>query len=147
MNLTPEVYAEIFRQSAFISALVAGFSSAFISVLVTSAPPKRIVGWTIACSIAATAGLLVCALGWTLSASRMAVLAAAQQPGTPFQLRDVYRGIHRSLSLTFIACFFLFFASLGLSGWIRSRAVGVVSTVIAIGAALFAYSILRSFIH
>ena len=145
--MTPEAYAELFRQTAFISALVAGFSFAFVGILLTSTSTKRIVGWTIAFSIAATAGLLVCALGWTLSATRMAALAGQSAGNTPFALPGAIQNIHRTLSLTFIGCFALFLVSLGMSGWIRSRALGVVATVVAAAALLFASSILREFIH
>jgi hypothetical protein len=42
MNLTPENYAEICKQSAFISALVSGFSFAFLSALLVSHIKNRI---------------------------------------------------------------------------------------------------------
>jgi hypothetical protein len=122
LNLPPEVLAEVFRQSAFISALIAGFA------------------------IAATAGLVVCSLGWTFSVPRVLSLAAGDPPGSAVQLPDNYRMIHRYLSMTFIACFFFFLTSLGLSGWIRSRTLGIVSAAIAAAAAIFAIWLMRFFV-
>ena len=146
MSLSPEIYAEIFRQCAFISALIAGFSFAFLAVILTSTTKKSIDDWTAGFAIAATAGLIVCALGWTLSVPRMLALSMNNAGNTPVQLPDAYRTIHRSLSLTFIACFFFFLTSLGLSGWIRSSKLGMVSSSIAVLAAVYALWLMRFFI-
>jgi hypothetical protein len=147
MNLSPEVFAEIFRQAAFISALIAGFSFAFLGVILTSSSRKRIEEWTAAFAVAATAGLLVCALGWTLSVPRLLALSHQATSATPFELPEAFRSLHRSLSKTFIVCFFLFLTSLGLSGWIRSRKLGVVSTFIACLAAVYTFYILKLFVQ
>ena len=147
MNLSPEIIAELFRQCAFISALIAGFSFAFLAVILTNKTTKQIDDWTAGFAIAATAGLIVCALGWTLSVPRVLELSANISANTPVQLPESYLSIHRSLSITFIACFFFFLTSLGLSGWIRSRRLGVVSSILTIIAAVYAVWILRFFIR
>ena len=147
MNLSPEILAELFRQCAFISALIAGFSFAFLAVILTNKTTKMIDDWTAGFAIAATAGLIVCALGWTLSVPHVLELSVNNSGNTPVQGRETYIIIHRSLSITFIACFFFFLTSLGLSGWIRSRRLGVVSSIITIGAAIYAIWILRFFIR
>jgi hypothetical protein len=145
MNYTPETFAELFRQAAFISALIAGFSLAFLAVLLTTVPERRIATWTAAFSIAATAGLVVCALGWTLAAPRMAATAAP--PGSAFEMPSVMLSIHRTLSQTFIVCFYLFLTSLGLAGWIRSRTLGAVSTTAAVTAMAGAAWVLHFFVR
>jgi hypothetical protein len=144
MHLTPEIFAEIFRQSAFISALIAGFSFAFLAVILTSSTKRKIDDWTAGFAIAATAGLIVCALGWTFSVPQV---LAFSQSNSPFQLPDTLRTIHRSLSMTFIGCFYLFLASLGLSGWIRSKPLGIVSSIIALLGACYAIWIMHFFVH
>ena len=146
MNLSPEVFAEIFRQGAFISALIAGFSFSFLAVILTSSTRKKAAGWTAGFAIAATAGLIVCALGWTLGAPRMLAMAASGSGKTPFQFPDIYSTIHRAVSMTFVVCFFLFLTSLGLGGWIRSTGLGIVSTAIAALAAMYAIWLLHYFI-
>jgi hypothetical protein len=147
MQYPPGVYSELFRQTAFISALVAGFAFTFAGVLVTSSSKNRIVGWTAAFSILASAGLVVCALGWTLCAPRMAALAAGASSAQGIDLPEAYRQIHRCLSTTFTTCFFLFLASVALSGWIRSRALGVVSTLAAASGGLMAVWVLRHLVR
>jgi len=147
MNLSPEILAETFRQCAFISALIAGFSFAFLAVILTSSTRKRVDDWTAGFAIAATAGLIVCALGWTLSVPRMLAMATTSSSVTaPFQLPEPFHTIHRSLSITFIICFFLFLTSLGLSGWIRSIKLGIISTIITVFAAIYALWLLHFFI-
>jgi hypothetical protein len=133
MNLSPENYAEICKQSAFISALVAGFSFAFLGALLVSSINKPIIDWVMGFSISSIAGLLVCALAWTLSASRMVLYSGNGIKELPV----MYKSMHRTISIIFILSFFLFLVTLGLSGWIRSRKLGIVSVVIALTSGIF----------
>jgi hypothetical protein len=141
MNISPESYAEVCKQLAFISALVAGFSFAFISVLLTSDSKHRIIDWVIGFSISSIAGFLVCSLTWTLSASRMALYSANKMNEIPV----LYFRMHRILSFIFILSYFLFCITLGLSGWIRSRKLGVISSIISLFAGGFFLWLMSSF--
>lgn len=144
MNEKLAASAELFRQLAFISALIAGFSLTFLVQLLTAASQRRVVNWTIGFSLAATAGMIVCALGWTLSA------AVALDPRTQADLArwSVTLGsLHGRLSLTFIFTILIFLVGLGLCGWVRSRVMGIVSSAIALAAAVVALLILKLFTH
>jgi hypothetical protein len=143
MNISPESYAETCKQLAFISALVAGFSFAFISVLLTSESKHRIIDWVIGFSISSIAGFLVCSLAWSLSASRMAVYAANKMNELPV----LFTHMHRILSFIFILSFFLFCITLGLSGWIRSRKLGFISSVISLVAGVFFIWLMSNFTY
>ena len=55
--------------------------------------------------------------------------------------------LHMRLTDGFVMSLFLFFVSLGLCGWIRSRVMGIVSSTIALGATAFMFLILRLFIR
>jgi hypothetical protein len=147
MNPSPEVFAELFRQGAFIAAVAAGFSFAFTGAILTGSSKKRVAGWTAALSLIATAGLLLCALGWTLMTPRMLGLAQSRTAGGAFYPPGDVISIHRILSMLFIGCFFLFLGSLGFSGWIRSRTLGWVSSATAAAACAFAVWMLRFFIR
>jgi hypothetical protein len=142
MNLTPEIYAEICKQSAFISALVAGFSFAFLGTLLVSQIKNRIIDLIMSFSIVSIAGLLVCALAWTLSASRMAIYTGSIQTQVP----EVFINIHRILSFVFILCFLSFLITLGLSGWIRSKTLGIVSSFVSLLSLIFFFVVMRNFI-
>ncbi len=147
MNLSPEFVAELFRQCAFISALIAGFSFAFLAVILTSNTKRRVDDWTAGFAIAATAGLIVCALGWTLAAPEILTLTKGPTGASTFELPETLRTIHRSLSFTSIGCFFLFLTSLGLSGWIRSKILGIISSSIAFIGGCYAIWIMRFFVR
>jgi hypothetical protein len=136
--------AELYRQLAFISALIAGFSLTFLVQLLTAESRRRMVNWTIGFSLAATAAMIVCALGWTLSAA--VVIDPRAQADFARWSRSIGL-LHHRLSLTFISGILLFLVGLGLCGWVRSRAMGVVSSAIALIAALAALMILKLFTH
>jgi hypothetical protein len=142
MNLSPENFAEICKQSAFISALVAGFSFAFLGALLVSSLQHRIIDWVVSFSTISIAGLLVCALAWTLGASRMALYNGTDVTQVP----QTFINLNRILSVIFILSFLFFLLTLGLSGWIRSRKLGVISTLIAGAATIFFIVIMRQFV-
>jgi hypothetical protein len=142
MNLTPGSFAEICKQSAFISALVSGFSFAFLGVMLVSSGKKTIINLVIIFSVIAIAGLLICSLAWTLSASRMALMMDNQVSQVPGSIL----GIHKFLSVIFILCFFFFLLTLGLSGWIRSRWMGIVTSLICLITIIGFIIIMRQFI-
>lgn len=137
MNNTPESLADLFRQLAFISALIGGFAFAFLGVLLTAPSRSRIVEWTAGTAMATAASLIVCVIGWTLMASEVITSTPAKASAEEFfKVAVGLNRMHSRLSLLFILGMFLFLASLGLSGWVRSRSLGIVSTVIALLAAV-----------
>ena len=73
---------------------------------------------------------LVSALGWSLMAERGEQAA-----------------LHRPLSLLFIASTGLLFVVLGLGGWLRSRALGYTTTLLATVAAFAPWAVLRHFVR
>lgn len=141
MNISPEDYAEICKQSAFISALVAGFSFAYLGALLVSSVRNKIIDTVMGFSIVSIAGLLICSLAWTLSASRMAYYKSTNILNVP----DMIISLHKRLSLIFILSFFFFLVSLGLSGWIRSRRLGIFSSLISFIALIFFFMLMRQF--
>lgn len=137
MTATPESLADLFRQLAFISALIGGFAFAFLGVLLTAPSRSRLVEWTGGMAMATAASLLVCVIGWTLLSSEVVLTTPSSAGAEAFrQGASKFNRIHSRLSLLFILGMCLFLASLGLSGWIRSRALGIVSIVIALLAAV-----------
>lgn len=144
MNQNLAASAELFRQLAFISALIAGFSLTFLVQLLMAENKRRVVSWTIGFALAATASMIVCALGWTLSA---AVVIAPRVQEDLARWSGNLSLLHSRLSLTFIVGILLFLVGLGLCGWIRSRVLGVVSSAIALIAAATAIMTLRMFTH
>ena len=147
MMQKPELTAEIFRQLAFISALVGGFAFAFVGVLLVAPLQSRIVSWTAGISMAASSGLVVCALGWSLGASVVLVGASMEAGAERSSLSASLNIMHLRLSLTFVVSISLFLSSLGLSGWVRSRNLGIASTCIAVLAAIASVLVLAPFMR
>ena len=144
MNQNLAASAELYRQLAFISALIAGFSLTFLVQLLTADSRRRVVNWTIGFSLAATGSMIVCALGWTLSA---AVVIDPRAQADFARWSSSIGMLHHRLSLTFISGILLFLVGLGLCGWVRSRVMGVVSSTIAMIAAAAAIMVLKIFTH
>jgi hypothetical protein len=147
MNNSPEALADLFRQLAFVCALIGGFAFAFLGVLLTVPSRSRVVEWTAGMAMATVACLLVCVIGWTLMASQLVTPRPSAAVVEEFSFPVAMKRLHPRLSLLFILGTFLFLASLGLSGWVRSRALGIVSTVIALLAALGFVPVLTPFIR
>lgn len=141
---TPESLADLFRQLAFISALIGGFAFAFLGVLLTVPSRSKVVEWTAGTSLATTGSLIICVVGWTLMASQVALTAPAA--GT-FRFPASLNTMHSRLSLLFIIGMLLFLASLGLSGWVRSRSLGVISTGIALIACVALMFVISPFLR
>ena len=118
------------EQLASISAVLGGFVVTFLSVVLTHRDERRRVGLLLAVSTAAAAAYFVAALGFSLIAATGRE-AALQRP----------------LSLLFIAATGLLFVVLGLGGWLRSRALGYTTTLLAVAAAGGAWAVLQSFIR
>lgn len=137
--------ADYYGYLASISAVLGGFALTFVGVLL-SAPEGRAVLWTTCCAAFATALFTVTALGWALGASALAADAATSADrGRDFVLG--YGATHRWLSMAFIAGILAFLASLGIAGWIRSRKLGLFTSVVAIGAMLAVLGILSHFVN
>ena len=143
----PEIIADIFRQLAFISALVGGFAFAFVGVLLVAPIQSRIVNWTAGVSMAASSGLVICALGWSLGASVVLAGASMEAGAAKSALSASLNSMNLRLSLAFTVSILLFFTCLGLSGWIRSRNLGIASTCIAVLAAIATLLVLSPFMN
>lgn len=148
MNNSPEALADLFRQLAFICALIGGFAFAFLGVLLPTPARSRLVEWTAGMAMGTVASLVVCVIGWTLMASVVVTDTPANASAEEFlKVALKFNRMHSLLSLLFILGMFLFLASLGLSGWVRSRTLGIVSTVIALLAAVGFILVLTPFLR
>jgi len=126
---------------AAISAVLGGFAITFLSVVLTHADARRRVGVALGLATAGSACFFVSALGWSLVASR-----GAGPRGADAAFDALYAALNPPLSILFIMGIGLLYAVLGLSGWLRSRPLGITTTVIAVLAALFSAFVMRHFI-
>ncbi|MES1242617.1 MAG: hypothetical protein ABUT39_13465 [Acidobacteriota bacterium] len=137
--------AELFRQLAFICALIGGFAFAFLGALLTAPSRSRVVEWAAGMALATAADLTICVVGWTLMASQLVTTTPAG--AGVFRFPASLNTMHSRLTLLFLVGMVLFLASLGLSGWVRSRLLGVISTAIAILAGVALMFVVSPFLR
>jgi hypothetical protein len=118
--------ADGLAQLASISAVLGGFAVTFLSVVLTIADARRRVGVVLGIATGASACFFVSALGWSLLAARGHEAAFVAR----------YEALQQPLSLLFLLGIWLLLALLGISGWLRSRPLGLVTAGIASVAAL-----------
>jgi len=137
--------SDAYTQLGSISAVPGGFAFAFISVLLTRAEATRASEVTAAVVIPAAACFTLCALGWTGAGVWLAQTAAAGRPiADPQTLRVL--AIHGPRSFLFTLGTLLFLATMGPSGWLHSRRLGIYSSAVAVLALGLAFSLLGRFV-
>jgi len=132
--------AEFFRQFAFINAILGGFAFSFLGVLLTVDSKHRVVSWVTAITAGAAACFIIATLGATFSAAAAANTGASELPASILALQ-------KPMSLIFLGGVLLLLVSLGMSGWLRSRSLGIVTTIIAILAVFGAVFMMTPFIN
>jgi len=131
-QITTGYFGELARQLAFVSAVLGGFAATFFGTLLAINSPTRVAGWAAALA-AVSSSAFVCA---TLLATFISV---ATHPEAPSRVAVLSQsdGARLALVLLLLVGLYSLFGSLGAGGWVRSRAVGVATTVAAgLGAAI-----------
>lgn len=127
MQALPNNYLlEIARQLAFLSAFLGGFAATFLVTLLTLKSEKPIATWTIATSAVSACILIVAVVAAVM-------LSVILQPDAPAHIADdsaIMKG-RVFTSLGFAIGILSLLASVGLSGWIRSKRTGIVTSAIA----------------
>ena len=134
--------AEFSRQFAFISSVLAGFAFAFYGTLLVAAREHRAGGRAAFFALAASVAFLPVPLGMTFNGVRAAkeskeltVSTAASDPQIAF------------LSMLFLAGMISLLTSFGISGWMRSRGLGVATTSLSLPGAVAVFVALRPFLY
>ena len=129
---------EIARQLASVCAFLGGFAATFLGILLQSSSTRRHVGWAAGAAAIASVSFMIAVIAGTL-------VALALHPDAPegfaapaflpwargVLLCSIGLGIHANL------------LSLGLSGWIRSRALGMVTSTAALLSAVLVWTFVR----
>ena len=117
---------EFFREFAFISALLGGFSLVLFGTLLDTGRSHRTVGPAAALALASSSCLLIVTLGNTFAA------AVESDPVMRARLTGAIKGQLGPLSMLFLLGILLLLGSFGAAGWIRSRQLGRVTSAIAL---------------
>ena len=131
---------EYYRQFAFISSVLAGFAFAFYGTLLLAPTPHSTSSWAAFLSVMASIAFLLVTLGTTFAASRAARLEVGQSLPTEITSQVPL------ISILFLTGIFLLLASFGLGGWIRSRQLGIATTILAVVGAIGVIIVMSPFL-
>ena len=134
--------AEFSRQFAFVSSVLAGFAFAFYGTLLVAAREHKAGAWAAFFAVAASVSFLPVTLGMTFNAAR-----SANQP-TELSVSTASADPQMALfSMLFLSGVVFLLASFGISGWMRSRGLGIATTSLSLLGARAAFAALRPFLH
>ncbi len=136
-TLPLDYLAEIARQIAFLSAFLGGFAATFLATLLMVDSPRKVAGWAIGAAAFAATLFIVAVIASVM-------LAVVLQPNVPERVASVASiGHARTVSgAGFILGLYALLLSLGLSGWIRSRGVGIATALAAgLGAVMVTWGL------
>ena len=125
-ELAPGYLVELSRQMGFLAAFLGGFAGILLQLMLQTKQPPRLVATAIGFTVAAAVAFIV-----TLTASTM--IGAVLHPDAPAYVADS-PGLGRAravLTLSFMLGLYALLVSLGLSGWMRSRATGLTTSIVA----------------
>jgi len=133
-----EFLAETGRQIASLSAFLGGFSATFLGILLQSPNSRRHVGWAAGAAAVASASFILAVISGT-------TLALVMHPGAPPDIvKPTFLPQVRILIIVAFTCgIYSMLLSLGLSGWIRSRQLGIVTSVAALVSAIIVSLLVR----
>src|SRR5262245_57597970 len=134
--------AEFSRQFAFVSSVLAGFAFAFYGTLLVAAREHRAGAWAAFFAVAASVAFLPVTLGMTFTAVR-----AANKPRELSVLTATADPQIALLSMLFLSGVIFLLASFGISGWMRSRGLGIATTTLSLFGAFGVFVALRPFLH
>jgi hypothetical protein len=138
-----------FGQLAAVSAVLGGFVMTFLGVLLGSNDPRRRVAVSLALSATAAGCLLLAAVGWSLLAAQVELVAAAsgEWQGVARRQLEAGLGLQRLLGGLFLLGITLLIALIGSTGWLRSRSLGRFTSVLAALLAVGAVIVVRPFVN
>ena len=135
--LSDNYLIELARQLAFLGAFLGGFAATFLATLLIADSSKRIAGWVIGTAATAACGFVVAVIASVM-------LTTVLHPDAPSNVSSgaAIRVARIVSSLSFGAGVFALLASVGLSGWVRSRQTGIATSIISfVGLALVSWAL------
>ncbi len=128
MNITelhPEYLAALARQFGFLGAFLGGVSATLFVTLLTLAKPSRVVRWAIGLAAVAAVAFIVTAY------MSVGVIANSHPNAPPQMAGNSIVIVQVTMSLSFAIGSLALLAAIGVSGWSRSRVLGIVTSVVA----------------
>ena len=124
MSFAPAYLSAIAAQVGGLSAFLGGFAAAFLGTLLAINARGRLATTAIGFSAVSSVAFIVAVVGST------AVVAALHPEGPGYGVAKV-GGTQALMTLAFMLGLYALLTSLGLSGWLRSRATGLTTSIVA----------------
>lgn len=135
MKKIPDTYIlAAAEQMSFIGTFLGGVSVTILITLVVFSSPKKSVNW-----IVGTSALAACSFLVSVIASMRLVIAIHPDlliDPSPEKMNALWFGMINAYGLGVLSLII----SIGLSGWLRSRTSGIVTSVFAAGALVFFFT-------
>ena len=130
-NLNVNYVLAVAEQLSFVSAFLGGISATILVTIVVFTSKKKSVNWIVSASAIAACSLLIA----VVASWRISILL---HPELPIQVNEaLIQVLWRGMLLGYGLGFLSLLASIGLSGWLRSKRDGMITSTIAIIAVIF----------
>ncbi|MDT0594960.1 SMP-30/gluconolactonase/LRE family protein [Glaciecola petra] len=130
-QMNPKFIVAVAEQLSFVSAFLGGVSATILVTIVVFTASKKSVSWIVASSALAACSLLVA----VIASWRLIILLHPEMP----RLTDtgLVETLWKGMLLGYGIGFFSLLVSIGLTGWLRSKRAGMITSTIAVIAVLF----------
>ena len=115
----------MFEQLTLVSALLGGFAFTFLGAILSKNDNKHLTSVMVSIAALTATMFFLCTLGWALFGN-----------SSIESLNGLALSKHKYLFKIFIIGIILFNTLLAMSGWVRSKNVGIVTTIIGVFAFL-----------
>jgi len=133
-QLPPAYISALASQLAALSAFLGGFAATFLATLLTLGHQSRLMTITIGFAVTSSVSFIVTVVAATM-------LTAIYHPAAPAFMAAATASQPRTImSLGFAVGALSLLASMGCSGWTRSRAIGCITTIAALSGAVLIIS-------
>ena len=130
-ELNPIYVVAVAEQLSFVSAFLGGLSATILVTIVVFTSEKKSVNWIVSSSAIAACSLLIA----VVAAWRLIILL---HPEIPIRVDDdLIKLLWASMLIGYAIGFLSLLVSIGLSGWLRSRRDGMITSTIALIAVIF----------
>lgn len=138
--------AQGLNQLAFIGSIIGGFTLTLTAAIISKSEKNRAASWTLGFAVSVTACMLICVIGWSMAAFRLHLLFSSNYFDKLEKMGYRIDSISQYLGLLFLTGIFLFFITLGISGWNISRKLGLITSTIAAIAAIVGWFVIIPFL-
>ncbi len=130
-EFNPKYMVAVAEQLSFVSAFLGGISATILVTIVVFTSQKKSVNWIVSSATLAACSLLIA----VVASWRLIILLHPEIPITVdlFIINVLWAGMLIGYGLGFLSLL----VSIGLSGWLRSRRNGIITSTIALVAIVF----------